>query len=50
MWMEKKTNSVARDGFSDKFFNALAKEHDKIGDLANRQKALKQKHNQSVLQ
>lgn len=48
--MKKEVNSITKDGFSNKFLDDLAKEHDKVKDLANRQKELKQKHNQSVLQ
>jgi hypothetical protein len=48
--MEKKTNFVTNDGFSDRFFETLAKEHDKVADLANKQRQLKQKHNHLVLQ
>lgn len=49
-WMKKEVNSIAKDGFSNKFFDELAKEHDKTKVLANKQKELKQKHNQSVSQ
>lgn len=48
--MKKQVNSITKDGFSNKFLDELAKEADKVKDLANRQKELKQKHNQSVLQ
>jgi hypothetical protein len=48
--MKKETNSITKDGFSNKFLDELAKEHDKVKELASRQKELKQKHNQSVLQ
>ena len=48
--MKKETNSITKDGFSNKLLDDLAKEHDKVKDLANRQKELKQKHNQSVSQ
>lgn len=47
--MKKDVNSISKDGFSNKFFEELAKEHEKINMLANKQKDLKQKHNQSVL-
>ncbi len=47
--MKKEVNSIP-SGFSNKFLDELAKEHDKVKDLANKQKELKQKHNQSVLQ
>jgi hypothetical protein len=48
--MKKDTNSITKDGFSNKFFDELAKEHNKIESLVDKQKQLKQKHNQSVLQ
>jgi hypothetical protein len=48
--MEKKDNPNTENGFSNKFFDDLAKEYDKIDNLANQQKELKQKHNQSVQQ
>jgi hypothetical protein len=48
--MKKEVNAITKDGFSNKFFDELAKEHDKIEVLANKQKELKQKHNHSVLQ
>jgi hypothetical protein len=48
--MKKETNSITKDGFSNRFFAELAKEHDTIKTLADKQKELKQKHNQSVLQ
>jgi hypothetical protein len=50
VWMKKETNSITGNGFSNKFFGELAKESEKIDALANRQKELKQKHNNSVLQ
>ncbi|HET8719815.1 MAG TPA: hypothetical protein VFM64_02340 [Candidatus Nitrosotenuis sp.] len=48
--MKKDANVIDKNGFTDKFFDDLAKEGEKIESLANRQKELKQKHNQSVLQ
>jgi hypothetical protein len=48
--MKKDTNSIDKNGFSAKFFEELAKERDKTETFANRQKELKRKHNQSVLQ
>ncbi|MGQ0605721.1 MAG: hypothetical protein ACT4OD_02040 [Candidatus Nitrosotenuis sp.] len=47
--MKKDVNSIDKTGFSTKFFEELAKEHDKIDELASKQKQLKQKHNQSNL-
>jgi hypothetical protein len=48
--MKKDINSIDKNGFSTKFFEELAKEHDKTETLAERQKELKRKHNHSVLQ
>jgi hypothetical protein len=48
--MEKEVNSIDRIGFSNKFFDELAKEHDKAENFAKRQKELKQKHSKSVSQ
>ena len=42
--MSKKARSVDKEGFSNKFFEELDKEHDKSKDLATRQKELKDKH------
>jgi hypothetical protein len=47
--MKKDISSIDKTGFSTKFFEELTKEHDKTKELADKQKALKQKHNQSVL-
>ncbi|MEM2161013.1 MAG: hypothetical protein QXN55_08680 [Candidatus Nitrosotenuis sp.] len=47
--MKKDVNSIDKNGFSNKFFEELAKEHDKISELASRQKQLKQKHTQASL-
>jgi len=46
--MKKDVNSIDKNGFSTKFFEELAKEHNKSKDLADKQKALKQKHHQSA--
>ena len=48
--MRKDVNSIDKNGFSAKFFEELAKEHEKTKSLADRQKELKRKHNQSGLQ
>lgn len=48
--MKKEVNVIDKDGFSNKFFDELAKEHEKVESMASKQKELKQKHNQSVLQ
>jgi hypothetical protein len=48
--MKNDVNSIDKNGFSVKFFDELAKEHDRSKVLADKQKELKQKHNQSVLQ
>jgi hypothetical protein len=48
--MKKEVNSIDKNGFSNKFFDELAKEHDKAEHLAKRQKELKQKHSKSVPQ
>ena len=42
--MSKKARSVDKEGFSNKFFEGLDKEHDNAKDLAKRQKELKDKH------
>ncbi|WP_158507465.1 hypothetical protein [Candidatus Nitrosotenuis cloacae] len=47
--MKKEVNPIDKTGFSTKFFEDLAKEHDKIDELASKQKQLKQKHLQSNL-
>lgn len=47
--MKKEPNSIDKNGFSNKFFEELAKEQEKINELASKQKQLKQKHNQSTL-
>ena len=47
--MKNEPNSIDKNGFSNRFFEELTKEHDKIDELANKQKQLKQKHNQSAL-
>jgi|OM-RGC.v1.038236813 hypothetical protein len=47
--MKKDINAIDKNGFSNKFFEELEKEHDKISEFANRQKQLKQKHSQSGL-
>jgi hypothetical protein len=48
--MKKDIGSIDKNGFSAKFFEELAKEHGKTETLADRQKELKRKHSQSVLQ
>jgi hypothetical protein len=47
--MKKDVNSIDKNGFSNKFFEELGKEHDKVSEFANRQKHLRKKHNQSDL-
>jgi hypothetical protein len=47
--MKKDINSIDKKGFSNKFFEELSKEHDKVNEFANKQKQLKQKHNQANL-
>lgn len=42
--MSKKARSIDKEGFSNKFFEELDKEHDNAKDLAKRQKELKNKH------
>ena len=42
--MSKKASSIDKEGFSNKFFEELDKEHDNAKDLAKRQKELKDKH------
>ena len=42
--MSKKARSIDKEGFSNKFFEELDKEHDNAKDLAKRQKELKDKH------
>jgi len=46
--MKKDTSPIDKNGFSTKFFEELSKEHDKSKELADKQKALRQKHNQSA--
>jgi len=43
---DKKTRSIDKKGFSNKFFEELDKEHDNAKEFAKRQKELKQKKNQ----
>ncbi len=47
--MKKDINSIDKNGFSSKFFDELAKEHNKVDEFASRQKQLKQKHTQTNL-
>ena len=47
--MKKDINSIDKNGFSNKFFEELGKEHDKVSEFADKQKQLKQKHSQSGL-
>ena len=47
--MKKEPNPIDKNGFSNKFFEELAKEQEKIDELADKQRQLKQKHNQSNL-
>ena len=42
--MSKKARSIDKEGFSNKFFEELDKEHDNAKDLAKRQKELNDKH------
>ena len=42
--MSKKTRSIDKKGFSNKFFEELDKEHDNAKIMAKRQKELKNKH------
>ena len=42
--MTKKTRSIDKKGFSNKFFEDLDKEHDNAKIMAKRQKELKEKH------
>ena len=42
--MSKKARSIDKEGFSNKLFEELDKEHDNAKDLAKRQKELKNKH------
>ena len=42
--MSKKARSIDKEGFSNKFFEELDKEHDNAKDVAKRQKELKDKH------
>ena len=44
--MSKKARSVDKEGFSNKFFEELDKEHDNAKDFAKRQKELKEKKKQ----
>jgi hypothetical protein len=48
--MKKNIDSIDKNGFSVRFFEKLDNEHKKAKDLADKQKALKLKHCQSVLQ
>ncbi|MFY9300600.1 MAG: hypothetical protein WAO91_05375 [Candidatus Nitrosotenuis sp.] len=48
--MRKDIDSIDKNGFSVRFFEELVKEHERAKDLADKQKALKLKHSQSVLQ
>lgn len=47
--MKKDILPIDKHGFSIKFFEELEKEHDKFSEFADRQKQLKQKHDQSGL-
>ena len=47
--MKKDVLPIDKNGFSNKFFEELEKEHDKFEEFADIQKQLKQKHNQSDL-
>ena len=47
--MSKKTRSIDKKVFSNKFFEELDKEHDNAKDFAKRQKELKEKKNLTVL-
>ena len=47
--MKKDTLPIDKNGFSNKFFEELEKEHDKFTEFADRQKQLKNKHTQSGL-
>ena len=42
--MTKKTRSIDKKGFSNKFFEDLDKEHDNAKIMAKSQKELKEKH------
>ena len=42
--MTKKTRSIDKKGFSNKFFEDLDKEHDNAKIMAKRRKELKEKH------
>ena len=42
--MSKRPRSIDKEGFSNKFFEELDKEHDNAKNLAKRQKELKDKH------
>jgi len=48
--LKKDVHSIDKSGFSNKFFEELEKEYEKVDSLANKQKELKQKHTQSTLQ
>lgn len=47
--MKKDILPIDKNGFSNKFFEELEKEHDKVSEFADRQKQLKQKHGQADL-
>ena len=47
--MKKDVHSIDKNGFSNKFFEELEKEHDKFAEFADKQKQLKQKHTNSGL-
>lgn len=47
--MKKDTIPIDKNGFSERFFEELAKEYDKVDTFANKQKELKHKHTQSTL-
>jgi hypothetical protein len=47
--MKKDVLPIDKNGFSNKFFEELEKEHDKVEEFADRQKQLKQKHVQTGL-
>ena len=45
--MSKKTRSIDKKGFTNKFFEELDKEHDNVKNMAKRQKDLKNKHSKN---
>jgi hypothetical protein len=47
--MKKDIDSIDKSCFSVRFFEELDNEHKRAKDLADKQKALKLKHSQSVL-